>query len=306
MYSTSPVASKRIRIQAPRLRRASFSPRVYLLARGQESEVLAFLAARSLHTVFLRGLVRDNGLVSHLNRGAFYGCRDAAGNLEGVALIGHAILVEAHSEPVIQAFALLAQGCRQVHLIMGEQERIGLFWKHYAPGGQPPRRLGCEVLLAKRLPGPETEAGPELRLAVPENLSSVMAVQAQMALAESGVDPLAVDPTGFRRRCLRRIENGRVWVLVESRTLIFKCDIMAHTPEAIYLEGIYVNPEERRKGHGLRCLAQLSRNLSPQTESLCLFVNDQKPEALEFYRKAGFSLRSYYRTVFLQQAEQND
>ena len=51
-------------------------------------EVLVFLAKRPLHTVIMSSFVRDNGLVSPLNRGTFYACRDEEGRLVGVALIG--------------------------------------------------------------------------------------------------------------------------------------------------------------------------------------------------------------------------
>src|SRR5215213_1405456 len=89
---------------------------------GQDvSEVLAFLAERPLHTVVMAGHIRDNGLASPLNRGTFHGARDGSGHLEGVALVGHATLVEARSEAALAAFARLAQGCPRAHLMMGEQ-----------------------------------------------------------------------------------------------------------------------------------------------------------------------------------------
>src|ERR1044072_3011144 len=50
-------------------------------------EVLEFLAARPLHSVVMVGFIRDHGLVSQLNRGTFYACRDSAGALAGGALI---------------------------------------------------------------------------------------------------------------------------------------------------------------------------------------------------------------------------
>src|SRR5438045_9788185 len=68
------------------------------LTSAHTREVLAFLATRPLHTVNLTSLIRDNGLVSPLNRGTFYGCRDEQGQLEGVALIRHATLLEAHTD----------------------------------------------------------------------------------------------------------------------------------------------------------------------------------------------------------------
>ena len=75
------------------------------LAAAEEAEVLSFLAARPVHTVTMASFIRDNGLVSPLNRGAFYGCRDAEGRLVGVALVGHATLVETESDAALAAFA---------------------------------------------------------------------------------------------------------------------------------------------------------------------------------------------------------
>ncbi len=91
---------------------------------------------------------------------------------------------------------------------------------------------------------------PGLRLATVDDLAIVMSVHAQIALEECGADPMKVDPAGFRLRTLRRIVQRRVWVWAERGRLIFKADIAASTSKVIYLEGIYVNPEERGKGHG--------------------------------------------------------
>ncbi|MGI8898773.1 MAG: hypothetical protein ACR2IB_10305 [Pyrinomonadaceae bacterium] len=89
-----------------------------------EAEVLDFLSERPMHTVAMTGFIRDNGLVSELNRGMFYGCRNRQGKLEGVALIGHATLMETRSDRALQAFADLARQSATPHLIMGEEERI--------------------------------------------------------------------------------------------------------------------------------------------------------------------------------------
>jgi tRNA modification GTPase len=76
-----------------------------------EAETLDFLSQRPLHTVGLVGFIRDNGLVSERNRGTFYGCRNRQGKLEGVALIGHATLMETTTDRALQAFAdLVRQG----------------------------------------------------------------------------------------------------------------------------------------------------------------------------------------------------
>src|SRR5687767_9177028 len=77
------------------------------LTDDDQVEILAFLAARPLHTVIMAGHIRDNGVVSDFNRGAFHAYRGSQGSLEGVALIGHATLMETRSQAAVQAFARL-------------------------------------------------------------------------------------------------------------------------------------------------------------------------------------------------------
>ncbi|MGB7926352.1 MAG: GNAT family N-acetyltransferase [Pyrinomonadaceae bacterium] len=274
---------------------------VELLGDEHEAEVLDFLGARPLHTVVMAGFIRDNGLESPFNRGAFYGCRNRRGQLEGVALIGHVILVEARTVSALKAFARQAQGCTRAHMTMGEQERVACFWSYYAEGGLPPRRLCRELLFEQRWLAESHAPAPGLRPATLYDLPLVMPAHASMAHAESGVDPLEVDPSGFRLRLARRIEQGRVWVWIENASLIFKADVISDTPEVNYLEGVYVNPAERGKGYGLRCMTQLSRTLLARTKSLCLLVNEENQDALSLFYRAGYKLRSYYDTIFLQQ-----
>jgi predicted GNAT family acetyltransferase len=271
------------------------------LAPGDADEVLDFLAARPVHTVGMAGLVRDNGLVSPHNRGTFYACRDRRGRLEGVALIGHAVLVEARAEGAAAAFARLAQRHPNAHMILGEGHTVELFWNHYAGGGQEPRRLCRELLLEQHWPVEVREAVSDLRLATPDDLETLLPVHAQMAFEESGVDPLAADPEGFRARCALRVERGRTWVARSRGRLLFKADVVADTPEATYVEGIYVAPAARGRGYGLRCLSQLTRSLLRRSASVCLFVNEQNAAARAFYQRAGYRQLGVYDTIFLKQ-----
>ena len=270
-----------------------------LLTEGHEAETLAFLAGHPVHNVYMAGFIRDNGLVSPLNRGAFYACRDEAGRLEGVALIGHVTQFDSRTERAMKAFARAAQACPTVHVVMGERERVRDFWRHYSSGGQELRVACREVLLEQRSPVEVVETTPGLRLAAPQDLPLILRVQAAMAVAECGVNPLVVDPEGFQARCARRIERGRIWVLVERGSLLFKADIMAETPESVYLEGVYVNRRHRQRGHGRRCLLTLGRILLSRSDSVCLLVNERNRVAQSFYQSVNYKLRDLYDTVYL-------
>ena len=265
-----------------------------------EAEVLDFLSQRPLHTVAMIGFIRDNGLVSDLNRGTFYGCRNRQGILEGVALIGHAVLMETRTDRALQAFADLARQRATPHLIMGEKERIDEFWNHYSQDGQE-MRLACrELLLELRCPVQVREEVLDLRVATPDDIELVIPVHAQMAFEESGVNPLEKDPGGFRERYARRIAQGRTWVCIEEGKLTFKADLVSDTPDAVYVEGVWVSPEKMGTGHGLRCMSQFARKLLSHSKSIVLLVNEENKKAQHYYQKAGFSLRAAYDTIFLK------
>lgn len=278
--------------------------KVERLANSDAAEVIEFLSQRPIHTVAMMSLIHDNGIVSPLNRGTFYGCRDLKGQLEGVALVGHATLMETVSNRALAALAQVARECPNTHMIMGEKERVADFWSHYSEAGRK-QRLACrEWLVELSWPIEAREPVSGLRPAKPEELDLVMPVQAELALAESGVNPLEVDPQGFRNRCLRRIEQGRTWVVVENDLLVFKADVISKTPEVIYLEGVWLREDRRNKNIGTRLMSALMRSLLEDTKSICLLVNETNRWAQSFYRKCGFNFRATYETIFLPRKEQ--
>jgi ribosomal protein S18 acetylase RimI-like enzyme len=265
---------------------------------GSEEHILSALSSNSLTNVIMEGFIRDNGFASPLNRGHFYTCRDEKNRVEGVALIGHTILFEASSERAIQAFAGLARRESATHLLMGEHHAVERFWCYYSSKDQSPR-LVCPILfLERRKPFADTGDVSDLRPATREDLEHVIQAQAAMAFEISGVDPLKKDPEGFRKRYLQRIEKKRVWVLIEDGRLLFKADIIADTPQASYIEGIYVTPEQRGKGLGGRCVTELGRILLKRTKALYLFVENQNSRTKSFYLKLGFTVAGQYDLLY--------
>jgi ribosomal protein S18 acetylase RimI-like enzyme len=277
-------------------------PGAMLLGNSAEAEVMEFLAQRPLHTIILAGMVADNGLANPLNRGDFFACRNAAGELEGVALIGDFVLMEARTNRAVQEFAKVASYCTLTRMIMGESHVMDEFWSSYEPNTKKINRVCHERLLEAHGPIGATEPVTNLRVAMPEDLELLLPVHAQMALEESGTNPLERDPEGFRSRYLRRVVQKRTWVLIEDHKLIFKAEIISDTPGVAYLEGVWVNSEYRCHGVGTRCLVQLVRQLlsTRSRASVCVFVNERNPAAIIFYERAGFKSREVHETFFLR------
>lgn len=295
------IVPKQNKVTAPgwHLYRAS-AVTVHRLTDEHEGEVLDFLAARPVHTFGLTGFIRDNGLISPHNRGTFYAYRDEEGRLEGVALIGHFILFETRSDRAIAAFARIAGQRSDGYLLLGEQEKVQAFWDYYSPEGQAARLYCRELMFELNWPVEVREAVPGLRLATLDDLELIIPAHAETVVIESRINPLEVDPEGFKARCARRIELGKTWVWIEDAKLMFKAEIVSDSPDVIYLEGIWVNPEERGKGYGSRCVSQLSRVLLNRTKSVSILVNENFKAAQTLYRKAGFRFITYYDTIFLK------
>ena len=298
MIGESPMRSE----QTAALSSLSMHPLVTTrLTAKDETQVLQFLSERALHNAVMMGLIMDHGLESKFNRGTFYGCCDAAaGKLVGVALIGHGVYIDARRDEALRQFVKLAQSFSRAHMLLGEQEMIERFWQLYALEGQAKRRLCREVLLELTEPSSPSDEVADLRLARLSDLPLVVPVHAAMALEESGVNPLTVDPDGFRERYRRRIEKQRTWVLVEQGELLFKADIISDTGQVVYLEGVYVHPDRRGKGLGSKCLMQLTRTLLNRSKSVSVLVNQERRSAQTFYEKLGFVSRGLYDTIFLR------
>jgi predicted GNAT family acetyltransferase len=296
MHQSTAIARKVIPVWAPA---ATERPVVSALTNDSQTEVLGFLSRRPIHNAGMIGFILDNGLVSELNRGTFYACRNWTGQLEGVALIGHATLMESQTDRALEAFAGLARTCASKHLIMGEQEQIERFWNYYYDEEYRMRHTCRENLFQLTWPVQVHEEVPGLRLATSGDIELLMPIHARMAFEESGIDPLKSDPSGFRERCVRRIERNRTWVWTEDGRVIFKADVVADTSDVAYLEGVWVAEERRNSGYGVRCISQLSRKLLQQTKSICLLVNDNNRPAQALYERAGFTRIALFDTVFI-------
>jgi predicted GNAT family acetyltransferase len=269
------------------------------LTESEITEVKAFLNIRPVHTVVMASFIHDNGIDSELNRGTFYGYRNSDGKLEGVALLGHTTLIEAHTENAMAAFAVKAKTARvAINLIMSEHEDALKFWKYYATASEP--RLTCtELLFESAFPMLVQECEWDVRTAGLEELEQIAEAHAEVCFIETGTDPMARDREGFLERVARRIEMGRTFVVFENGKLLFKADIIAEADGIVYLEGIYVASECRGKGIGTRCLSKLTLMLMERCEKVCMLSNVRFEHAHRSFQKAGYRITGQCTTLFV-------
>ena len=272
----------------------------FVMANDETEAVLQFLPKKPAHCAYLQGLIHEHGLVSPLNRGTFYASKNFLGELRGVALVGHATIIEPTNKESLKDLAEAASNCNFKHLVMCEERWAEQFWTYHGTRDQSKESERRELLLELRWPTPQAKKHrQQLRLATTTDLELLIPVHARLACNQSGVDPRDVDKEGFVERYQQRIRNGRTWVLTENDRLIFKADVITATHETCYLEGVWVNPDVRSMGYGRACIAELARMLLWRSRSISVLVNDNDTEAQSFYKSCGFHVRGSYRTVFL-------
>lgn len=274
--------------------------RVGKLRDENEAELLAFLAARPVHTVVMTSFVRDNGVESPLNRGTFFGYRNTAGQLEGVALIGHTTLVEARTEDALKMLAFAGRSsATPIHLIMSSGIAAHSFWNYLAGFRSVPKMEFTELLFELKFPLLVQKSEYQVRLATPDELEAVAEAHAEVALIEQGIDPMERDREGFLRRTLRRIEQGRVFVVFDGDRLVFKADVIAETDSVAYLEGVYVSPDYRGRSIGSQCLAKVCLELLSRVSNVCLLSNVEFKAAHRSFMKAGMRNTDACTTLFV-------
>ena len=274
--------------------------RLQQLSEANRTEVLAFLKLRPVHTVVMTSLIQDNGIDNADNRGTFFGYRSAKGTLEGVALIGHTTLVEARSENSLTAFALVARESKTpIHIMMSDGKTIETFWNHFTGDNCAPRLVCTELLFELNFPFIVQDSKWDVRLANHDELEQIAVAHDEVAFIESGSSPMLKDREGFLKRCAKRIEQKRTFVVFENGKLVFKADIVAETAEVVYLEGIYVAPEYRGQSVGSNCLSTLSLQLMERVENVCLLSNVEFKGAHRSFAKAGFKNTDCCQTIFV-------
>jgi hypothetical protein len=182
---------------------------------------------------------------------------------------------------------------------MSDGQAVETFWNYFSTSSHKPRLTCVEELFELSFPFLVKKCNWEVRFATMDELEAVADAQAEVALLESGVDPMIKDRDGFLKRVARRIEQDRVYVVVDNGRLLFKADVVALTDDTAYLEGVYVHPDRRGEGIGSECLAEVGLRLLAKVQNVCLLSNVEFRNAHKSFLKAGFRNTDRCTTLFM-------
>jgi ribosomal protein S18 acetylase RimI-like enzyme len=181
-------------------------------------------------------------------------------------------------------------------MLIGNEAAVTALWAAVRDRMPRPRedRPGQPVFAISEPPEPG-ESG--IRPATRRDFELLLPACAATHQGELGLDPLAADAEGFRRRTLQQIDEGRSWAWIEGATILFKAEASAWTAHAVQLQQVWVDPAVRGQGYGQRGLRDLVRLLLERVPRVCLFVRADNPAAIRLYDTIGMERVGTYRSV---------
>ncbi|MEW2135923.1 GNAT family N-acetyltransferase [Streptomyces sp. NPDC005409] len=252
---------------------------------------LEILGREPVENAFVASRVQVAGLDPWRLGGEMWGWY-AHGELRSLCYAG-ANLVPVCAEPdAVRAFADRARRTgRRCSSIVGPAGPTRLLWQLLEPTWGPAREVRPhQPLMTIESPSTTIEPDPLVRRVRKDEMDLIMPACVAMFTEEVGVSPMAGDGgLLYQARVAELVAGGRSFARVEDGTVVFKAEIGAATARACQIQGVWVAPEFRGRGHSeagmAAVVAYALRDVAPVVS---LYVNDFNAAARASYRRVGF------------------
>ena len=184
--------------------------------------------------------------------------------------------------------------------IIGNRDDVFGLWQQVSSFLGPARLIRSDQPLLALERAPDIAPDLKVRLALPDEIDSVLPAAAMMFREEVGIDPLrpATYPT-YRERVLELLQLKRTFVLTDGQEVIFKVDIGVQTQSVIQVQGVWVAPSHRGQRLSAPALAAAILQMQKRCPVVSLYVNDFNYRALRLYRSLGFEQVGTFASVML-------
>jgi predicted GNAT family acetyltransferase len=254
-------------------------------------EALALCDRDPVANVFVSARIRSSGL-DPMRLGAQVWGYHEAGHLVSLCYVGANMVPVEAVPPAITAFAERArkQG-RRCSSIAGPAAVVDDLWRQLALFWDRPREIRYRQPLMAIASDPLVQPDPAVRPVRPAEGGILLPASVAMFTEEVGVSPIGADGgAAYRARVSELVAGGRSLAKIEDGKIVFKAEIGAVTPRVCQVQGVWVPPELRGRGHASRGMAAVvafaRRTLAPVVS---LYVNDFNTPARAAYRRVGFA-----------------
>ncbi|MFF5448325.1 GNAT family N-acetyltransferase [Streptomyces sp. NPDC012888] len=262
-----------------------------VLGPGDLAAALEVLERDPVANAFVTSRVQVAGLDPWRLGGEMWGYY-AEGALRSLCYAGANLVPVCATPDAVRAFADRARRTgRRCSSVVGPAEATSELWRLLEPHWGPAREVRAhQPLMVTDRPSPDIAPDPLVRRVRKDEMDLIMPACVAMFTEEVGVSPLAGDGgLLYQARVAELVSTGRSFARVEDGKVVFKAEIGAATARACQIQGVWVDPEFRGRGHsetGMAAVVEYAlRDVAPVVS---LYVNDYNTAARAAYRRVGF------------------
>ena len=222
------------------------------------------------------------------------------GRLTAACHVGANLVPVQATEDDARVFAerALTRG-RSVSTIVGPQSAVRTLWDGVAGTWGRPRETRWDQPHLEIAEGPLVEPDPGVRVTTMDDLAEVYPACVAMYSEEVGVSPESGGGRElYRTRVSQLISRGWSFAGFDHGRLVFKAEVACASPSAAQVQGVWVPPDRRGEGIGIRGMAAVvelvRRDIAPV---VALYVNEYNLPARRVYERVGFRQTATFATV---------
>lgn len=261
---------------------------------------LAVLESEPVANAFVTSRVQIAGLDPWRLGGEMWGWY-ADGRLRSLCYSGANLVPICATPEAVRAFADRARRAgRRCSSIVGPAGPTAQLWRLLEPGWGPAREVRAnQPLMVTESQSADIEPDPLVRRVRKDEMDVLMPACVAMFTEEVGISPLAGDGgLLYQARVAELIAAGRSFARIEDGKVVFKAEIGATTSQACQIQGVWVAPEFRGRGHSETGMAAVLRYaLADVAPVVSLYVNDYNTPARKAYRRIGFRETGAFMSV---------
>ncbi|GHC75348.1 N-acetyltransferase GCN5 [Nocardiopsis terrae] len=179
---------------------------------------------------------------------------------------------------------------RRCSSIVGPVEAVNDFWQQVTPAWGPARVIRASQPVLEIDGPPEVAPDPLVRRVRIHEINTLVPACVAMFTEEVGVPPDSGDGGAlYRARVEELVRTGRAFARIEDGRVVFKAEIGAVTRHACQVQGVWVHPDLRGRGHSSAGMAAVvNYALAEIAPRVTLYVNDFNAPARATYQRVGF------------------
>jgi hypothetical protein len=262
-------------------------------------EVLAICDRDAVTNVFVSSRIRSAGLDPRRLGAQVWGYYEG-GQLTSLCYSGANLVPIAATSGAIAVFAERARIMgRRCSSIVGPAEAVTPLWELLAPSWGRPRDVRPAQPVMTISGPPRVTPDPLVATVRPDQLNLMLPACVAMFTEEVGVSPIGPDGgVAYRARVSELIRAGRSFARIDDGQVVFKAEIGAATPLACQVQGVWVPPKARGRGHASRGMAAVVQAaLASIAPVVTLYVNDYNAPARAAYSRVGFTQTGTFMSV---------